>query len=210
MPGAGGLTLLTSAMAPSSLTHSCALATGTIVRGTWSVRSVATVRATPSIASSGWGLLSCAGNGQHWIRTSLRRGDTVRVTDAMPGGTPWAAVSGGSVLVRGGRAWNDPLGERLPYTGRNAETFACVGKSGRQLTLGTVDGYTRQSAGVTYRELTAYLLSLPNCYSGMVLDGGGSTTMVATLPGAHKASVVNVPADHPARPVADTLVVFGS
>lgn len=207
---AGGLTLLTTAMAPTALKRVCTLATGTIVRGTWTVHSVRTTHATPAFTSSSWGLVSCRGNGEHWIRTSLRRGDTVRVSTAMTGGTPWAMVSGGSVLVQDGKAWTDPLGEHLPWVGRNAETFACVGRTGRQLTLGTVDGYSRDSIGVTYTELTNYMLSLGHCYSGVVFDGGGSTTMVAKLPGSHKATVQNVPADHPARHVADTLVVFGS
>ena len=206
---AGGLTLLTAAMAPSALTRPCQLATGTIARGTWTVRAVRPALTTPSFSRTTWGLLSCTGNGARWIRTSLRRGDTVRLSDAMSGGTPWAAVSGGSVLVRHGKAWNDPLGEHLPYPGRNAETFACVTRGGHRLTLGTIDGYSRRSAGVTYRELTSYLLSL-GCSSGMVLDGGGSTTMVARLPGSSEATVQNVPADHPARPVADTLLVFGA
>ena len=205
---AGGLTLLTSAMAPSTLTRACTLATGTIVRGTWSVQTVRSTYSTPALTASTWGLLSCAGNGQQWIRTSLRRGDRIKVADAITGGTPWAAVSGGSVLVRNGKAWHDPLGERLPYRGRNAETFACVTKSGRGVLLGTVDGYSDRSAGVTYRELTSYLLTLRGCYSGVVLDGGGSSTLVAKLPGAGRATVQNVPADHPARPVADTLVVL--
>lgn len=205
---AGGLTLLTPSLAASSLPRSCVLATGTVVHGVWSTRSVRSTDATPHLVRGTWGLLSCAGNGARWIRSSLRRGDTVRVTDAITGGSPWSAVSGGSVLVRNGKAWHDPLGERLPYPGRNAETFACTGRSGRRLTLGTVDGYTRRSAGVTYRELTSYLLGL-GCWSGMVLDGGGSTTLVAQLPGSSRATVQNVPADNPARPVADTLVVFG-
>ncbi len=205
---AGGLVLLTPAMAASDLRRSCRIATGTQSHGVWTVRSVGTTFTTPRLAANAFALLSCAGHGAHWIHATLRRGDTVRVSDAVTGGTPWAAVSGGSVLVRNGKAWSDPLGEHLPYPGRNAETFACTGRSGHRLTLGTVDGYTWQSAGVTYSELTSYLVSL-GCWSGMVLDGGGSTTLVAKLPGTSKARIQNAPATRPARPVADSLVVFG-
>ena len=105
-------------------------------------------------------------------------------------------------LQRGRRIWRwlrsdlhtekleDPLGEQLPYNGQNAETFACIGRQGTALTLGTIDGYTRRSAGVTYHQLTDYLVQ-SGCWSGLVLDGGGSTTMVAKLPGSSKATVQN-------------------
>lgn len=206
---AGGLVLLTSALAPSDIGKSCTLATGAISRGVWTVRTVRShISSTPTFTASSFGLLSCQGNGRSWIVSSLRAGDRLTVAQSVAHGTPYAAIGGGSVLVRNGKAWKDPLGEQLPYPGPNAETFACIGRQGTALTLGTIDGYTRASAGVTYRQLAGYLVQM-GCWSGLVLDGGGSTTMVAKLPGTSRATVQNVPADNPPRHIADSIVVFG-
>jgi exopolysaccharide biosynthesis protein len=75
--------------------------------------------------------------------------------------------------------------------------------------LGVVDGRSADSYGVTYAQLTNYLKAL-KCWSGMVFDGGGSSTLVARLPGATQTTVRNVPSDGRLREVADGLYVYPS
>jgi hypothetical protein len=42
----------------------------------------------------------------------------------------------------------------------------------------------------------------------MVFDGGGSTEMVARLPGHRSVSVLNVPSDGNQRPIPNGLFVY--
>jgi exopolysaccharide biosynthesis protein len=162
----------------------------------------------PRLARTWWGLVGCGDSGS-WLSSSLRVGDTVSMSLGFPDGLPRAAVGGGQVLVSGGAAYADPDRPSLDPGNRNPETFACVSADGLGVLFGVLDGRSRASAGVTYAELTKYLLRL-KCYSGMVLDGGGSSTMVAKLPGRGSNSVMNVPSDGRPRRVADGLYVYSN
>jgi hypothetical protein len=123
-------------------------------------------------------------------------------------GTPLAAISGAQVLRLNGHTYDDPTGFKLG-PGPNPETFACASKSGASVLFGVLDGRSSVSYGVTYGELTTYMAAL-KCWSGMVFDGGGSSTLVARLPGGTQTTVRNVPSDGPLRPIADGLFVYAS
>ncbi len=68
------------------------------------------------------------------------------------------------------------------YTGstnadRHPRTFAGISADSSTLYLATVDGRQMGSIGMTYRELSDFMISL-GAYYAVNLDGGGSTTMV--------------------------------
>ena len=177
-----------------------------VVRGAAStVLSVAPAGSIARPAAGGWALAGCWGVAD-WLRANLRAGDRLNLSTRYPAGRPLVAIAGRRQLVRDGAAFDDPTGAPLSTWGRNPETFACVSRDGLTVLLGAIDGRRRDSVGVTYDQLTAYLLRL-KCWSGLVLDGGGSTELVARRPGHRAVSVLNHPADGAERLIADALVV---
>jgi len=183
----------------------CAIAAGRTVAGTSTVAAVTRTDSVTRPVVGGWALVGCAGAAD-WLRANLRAGDQVRLTLSYPKGTPLVAVTGRRELVRNGAAFDDPTGPPLSTWGPNPETFGCVSKDGLTVLLGAIDGRERDSAGVTYTQLTDYMLRL-HCWSGLVFDGGGSTELVARLPGHATATVQNHPAGGEERRIADALVV---
>jgi exopolysaccharide biosynthesis protein len=84
-----------------------------------------------------------------------------------------------------------------------------VSKDQTHVLLISVDGWlswVNEGNGVTLNEL-AQLTAALHCYSSVVFDGGGSTTMVKRTAGS--LHVVNrVPHWFGQRPVSDALLVF--
>lgn len=202
----GRITLVTPTAATLGFRRACTVAEGrTGAHGRVVTRLETGLRTLPKQRAGQFALVSCGGSGATWLRNEVRARDRISLTTAFPNGKPSVAVSGGRVLIEGGRAYNDVGGQVLQ--GRNPETFACVSRSGRSLLLGVVDGRSRLSTGVTHPQLQKYLLSL-HCWSAMTFDGGGSSTIVARMPGHTGVSVLNVPSDGALRPVADGLFVY--
>jgi exopolysaccharide biosynthesis protein len=159
-------------------------------------------------AISHWALVVGGGKGAKWLNTNVRARDRVKIAVTFTNGTPLTAVSGARVLVANGKTFDDAAGsENLTWA--NPETFACTSKTGTSVLMGVVDGRSAVSYGVTYAQLARYLKAL-KCYSGMVFDGGGSSTLVARLPGQTQTTVRNVPSDGPPREVADGLFIYAS
>lgn len=205
---AGRITLVDSDLInPLQLPAGCTTVLGT---GSGTQRTVSAVLTglgwLPRLGTAWWALVGCGAAGS-WLTGNTHTGDSLGITLAFPNGEPRTALSGGRVLVRQGIAYDDPDRPPVDQSTRNPETFACLSSSGLFVTLGALDGRSKASAGVTYAELTNYLLQL-HCYGGIVFDGGGSTTMVARLPGHHTNSVLNVPSDGTPRAVADGLFVY--
>lgn len=197
--------LINSTLASGDLYRGCEVASGHTVKGVQSITALARTRSVARPATGTWGLAAC-GSSADWLRANLRAGDRVTVSVSYPKGRPVVAIGGRRELVRNGLAYDDPTGSALSSWGPNPETFACVSKDGLTVLLGAIDGRVRTSVGVTYDQLTTYLLHL-KCWSGVVFDGGGSTEMVAKLPGASTLRVLNHPAAGAERPIPDALVV---
>ncbi|ROT31865.1 hypothetical protein EF879_15540 [Micromonospora sp. HM5-17] len=70
--------------------------------------------------------------------------------------------------------------------------------------LVVVDGRSTTSVGMTYVELANYMRSL-GADDAINLDGGGSSTLVARMPGATSVSVRNTPSDGSQRAVPNGL-----
>ena len=114
-----------------------------------------------------------------------------------------AAISGGPVLVREGKA------QRLARSASDSYAFSsmlerhprsAIGWSQDFFFLVTVDGRQTGAAGMTLPELSAYLVKI-GCTEAMNLDGGGSATLW------YSGKVRNHPCDGFERPVANALVV---
>jgi hypothetical protein len=130
--------------------------------------------------------------------SGLQVGDQVNVTyrpasqiDARVG------ITGNVILLRDG-AVVAPRSERQP---RTAIGFSA---NGARVWLVTVDGRSSASVGMTYRRLATLLKAL-GADDALNLDGGGSTTMVARMPGDQAVSVRNTPSDGSQRPVPNGL-----
>ncbi|HEY1179947.1 MAG TPA: phosphodiester glycosidase family protein [Phytomonospora sp.] len=108
------------------------------------------------------------------------------VTLDVPAPDAYTAISGNEVLLRDG--------ETVAPGGYSPGPRTAVGFSadGSRMWLVTVDGRSDDSLGLTYVELAGFLAGL-GAADGLSLDGGGSSTMVARLPGADGLSVRNHP-----------------
>lgn len=93
---------------------------------------------------------------------------------------------------------------------RQPRTAVMVDSTGTKVNLVTVDG--RQpgvSSGTSLVDLANLLVSKGAAYA-LNLDGGGSTTMVARIPGNPLAHLVNVPSDSSERAVSAILQVINN
>ncbi|HEY0798031.1 MAG TPA: phosphodiester glycosidase family protein [Candidatus Baltobacteraceae bacterium] len=118
------------------------------------------------------------------------------------------AIGGGPLLIHNGMAYDDPL-PPAP-----AEALVAVPLSGAlqqgdgTLIFVQVDGRAPQvSIGLTRPQFAALLLAF-GALDGMAFDGGGSSTLVARVPGDAQATVRNAPSDGREREVADGIFVY--
>jgi large repetitive protein len=137
-------------------------------------------------------------------------GDTVQVQGtAVPSlDTIANAIGGGPLLVKDGAWYADPNG---PNTGEflthMPATAAGVTSDGT-LMLFEIDGRQPElSIGVLQPQLASLMIAF-GVVTGMQFDGGGSSTMVARLPGDSSAVVQNSPSDGVERRVGDALLVY--
>ncbi|MFE7979440.1 phosphodiester glycosidase family protein [Streptomyces shenzhenensis] len=140
---------------------------------------------------------------------TARQGDAVSVafeprTDGAA--APHMALGSNAVLVRGGSAITFP-----PNDSNNAlKPRTAIGwlDGGRRLLLVAIDGSAAFSAGLGFDD-TAELMVRLGATEAFMLDGGGSTEMVARRPGDGAVSVVNTPSDGNERPVPNAVGLFG-
>lgn len=138
------------------------------------------------------------------ILASLRVGDPVSVRYAPKANlsVPFAfAVGSHQVLLAQGEVVAADDVESHP---RTAVGFSA---DGRTMILLAVDGRQRSSRGMTLKELAELMQDL-GAYQALNLDGGGSTEMVARLPGEEGVSVINSPSDGAERPVPNGIGLY--
>jgi len=153
------------------------------------------------------------GPGDYGIVGVPQAGDVIAVNgDLSPLGLSSisAAIGGGALILHGGE-WYDDLD--APYREENSKRMPCSGAAiapdGR-LFLVEVDGRQADlSVGVTRHEFAALMRSL-GATEGLLLDGGGSSTLVVRRLGDSDAGVVNSPSDGRERPVADGIFVYST
>ncbi|MDX3759396.1 phosphodiester glycosidase family protein [Streptomyces mirabilis] len=126
---------------------------------------------------------------QHWL---VAAGTRIRYRFAI-GGYP--------VLTHG-----QPL-PGLNNTASAVRTAVGIANKGRRLLLLALDGAAAYRGGLTIAEVAHTMRSLGSV-DAFSLDGGGSTTMVARMPGAGAVSVLNHPSGGAERPVPNGIGVF--
>ena len=127
--------------------------------------------------------------------SGLKAGDTVKISTATTPDLMGAktAIGGGPALVHSGKgAKFSGIQPRHPRTalGWNDQFFYLV----------EVDGRQKSSAGMTFPELTTFMLNL-GCDEALNLDGGGSATIWVY------GHVMNNPSEGQERPAANALIV---
>ncbi|MPZ17375.1 MAG: phosphodiester glycosidase family protein [Luteitalea sp.] len=131
----------------------------------------------------------------------LQVGDQVHVSYYLASSerVPFLFAVGGHPILRDGA----PL-PGLDDSVAAVRSGAGVSANGRKLFLLALD---RNAAGMTYAELAALLLSR-GAASGVNLDGGGSSTLVAREPGASEITVKNLAPGDFERPVPNGIGVL--
>lgn len=143
----------------------------------------------------------------NFLMSNFKIGDAVNMNydlgNNISGDKLKIALGGKNMLLKDGKitkeAWNDSY--KI-----NPQTAIGFNKRGDFIML-TVDGRESAQNGVSMSEL-AQMLKEYGATDGMSLDGGGSTTMLAKLPGYKSAELVNKPSDGAMRKVADGLGIY--
>lgn len=118
---------------------------------------------------------------------------------------PVTAISGGPILIKGGKRLKvDPAGLFDPksYSARSMferHPRTAVGWNERHVFFVQVDGRHPSSAGMTLEELGKYMAGI-GCTDAVNLDGGGSATFWCN------GKIANRPCDGFERPIANALV----
>jgi hypothetical protein len=114
------------------------------------------------------------------------------------------AITGGGMLVVDGVIPDTFTHE---VNGRHPRTAIGSSQNGKILYMVAVDGRQSHSIGMTMKELAEFMLEI-GAYNALVLDGGGSTTIVAREPGTEDIVVQNSPSDGVQRRIPNALGVF--
>ncbi len=116
----------------------------------------------------------------------------------------WQALLGvRDVLVRDGQV------QTLDNTALNPETAVGFSPDGKKMQLVVIDGRTTASRGVTERQL-AVIMRQRGAYNAVVIDGGGSSSLVSRDPGTPNVWQRNVPSDGVEREVGNGIGLFAA
>ncbi|WP_440710644.1 phosphodiester glycosidase family protein [Herbiconiux sp. YIM B11900] len=132
----------------------------------------------------------------YWLKNSLEAGDTLEIPQALAvgdgkdrvqlGAGITSLVGGVGQIAGGGRIL--PAGGTPFPQGTNAETVVGLDESGTAVTLAVIDkvsgtntsGDVEDSPGVTWQQAAQTVIDL-GASDAILLDGGGSSTLVAQL-----------------------------
>jgi len=179
---------------------------------TLTVTSVAPITSLPALPKDTAGLLASAAGGA-WLVANIHLGDTVSVSHMIsPDNNIQQLIQGpGHQLLQDGKITPD-FADGNP-SGNNPETVIGVGSDGRQVLMATLDGRQSESTafGPTVAQVAGYMQQ-QGVDSALLLDGGGSTTMVGRKPGASTVAVLNSPSDSGGldRAVGNSILVYST
>jgi hypothetical protein len=179
--------------------------------GVFTVQSIqAQSKQVPILQKQG---LALAGKGSAgaWLAAHLRAGKMLTLAGQLePDHDLMQAIGGGPIIIKDGVAYRDP---RVPApneaTHENPLSAIGITQDGKEALLVVCDGRQPRSRGLTYSQMTSYLLK-QGMYQAMIFDSGGSSELVARLPGDDDVSVINSPSDGRERPVANGLFVYSA
>ncbi|WP_051359403.1 phosphodiester glycosidase family protein [Paucisalibacillus globulus] len=112
------------------------------------------------------------------------------------------AIGGNMQLVENGVVTNG-----LDDSTTAPRTAVGFSEDGQTMILVVVDGRQTESRGMTLKEM-GELMTEYGAYQALNIDGGGSSTMVARMPGKDDAEVVNNPSDGSERSVPNGIGIF--
>ena len=186
-----------------------------IVRGTssdkgasFTVESIDTADHIDQLKDNEYGLLASGDTNDEanvWIRNTIHVGDTVLLSGKVtPNDDLNLFMSGFDILLKDGKDHKDFSGD----TSLAPRTAIGMTADGHMI-MATFDGHrnTDTAVGATYAQVQHYLASR-GVTDAISLDGGGSTTMVARMPGDTAATVRNTPSDGQERNVANGFFIY--
>jgi exopolysaccharide biosynthesis protein len=208
--GRGGISEVTPSLGATSLPAAATLVLGHAKPGSGTLEVTRVQQGARSISAlpEGEEGLVGGGSGGRWLAAAARVGGSLALSERIsPDNDLVQMINAAAILVRHGKIGHDPAGP----TGINPETAVGLSRDGSHAILATIDGRlgTQTSVGVTAAQMAGYMLA-HGAYTAILLDGGGSTEMVAREPGATGLSVLNTPADGQERPVANGIFVYAS
>jgi hypothetical protein len=116
-------------------------------------------------------------------------------------------VGGGFILLAGGQVNPEIAGDNAP---QEAATVVGINQAGTQAVVAVFDGQQPHLAiGVGYAEMAGWLQT-QGMYAGVYFDSGGSSDLVARMPGQTEATVRNSPSDGRERSVAECLCFYSN
>ncbi len=137
------------------------------------------------------------------VMSQFKKGDGIQFHFNDPSGK-WndvkQALGGDKILIRDG-----VIASGLATKDYNPVTVIGV-KANGEVVLYQVDGRADSSQGVSSAEAAQFLQKL-GCVQAIKLDGGGSSTMVARMPGYDSVSLINNPSDGKERANANGLLL---
>ncbi|KAB8168915.1 multidrug transporter [Streptomyces sp. 3MP-14] len=116
---------------------------------------------------------------------------------------PRTAVGGRGLLVVDGEPQN---WEGLPNNATAPRTAVGFSRDGQRMFVLSVEGRQAHSGGTTLTELAVMMADL-GAHNALNLDGGGSSTLLARLPGEAAPELVNSPSDGAEREVPNGLAI---
>lgn len=135
----------------------------------------------------------------------LAVGSTVKVRHRLVAASsriPYRFALGGYPVLENGRALPG-----LDDTTSAVRTAVGISNGGRTLYLLALDGAPDYRSGLTVAEVARAMRTLGSV-DAFSLDGGGSTTMAARLPGTSSVTALNHPSGGAERPVPNGIGVF--
>ncbi|RQD67393.1 MAG: hypothetical protein D5S00_10580 [Tindallia sp. MSAO_Bac2] len=155
------------------------------------------------IPHNGYAIIASGENGKR-LKSSFNLGERVKVH---PQTAPslegiHLAVGGGTPILRNGQV----LPPSRHTNGSQPRTAIGINREGNQLIMATVDGRHHSYQGVN-GEVMARLMMEAGSYDAIMMDGGGSTTMMIRNPGEAIPHLANVPSDGSQRRIINALAI---
>jgi exopolysaccharide biosynthesis protein len=116
------------------------------------------------------------------------------------------ALGGGPQLVRDGAPFEDPDAPARDEANRRNPLSGALRTAAGKLVLVEVDGRDPLVSNGLRRLEFGALLQAFGAVDGMGFDGGGSSELLARLPGDRDPQILTVPSDGRERPISDALV----
>lgn len=161
------------------------------------------------IPENGYILLASKGKSQ-WAQadqllSSVNIGDRIEIhTDVNPSlENIKLAMGGGTTLVKDGQIANFTQ----TVSGAAQRTAIGITRDRSQIIFVTIDGRHSSYTGVDGKQLAQYLIELGS-YEAILMDGGGSTTMVKRDQGAFNSKVVNHLSEGSERRITNGIAVI--